>query len=64
MSNFIICGTREEAYKQASCYGNSYFTITREDIEALLAGKILACDVAGEYGVFISMDEENEHLYF
>ena len=59
MNVFIACGTKEEAYKYSSCYGNTYFTITREDIEALLAGKILAGDVAGEYGVFISMDKEN-----
>ena len=59
MNDFIVCSTKEEAYKYSSCYGNTYFTITREDIEALLAGKILTGDVAGEYGVFISMDEEN-----
>lgn len=59
MNDFIVCSTKEEAYKYSSCYGNTYFTITREDIEALLAGKILAGDVAGEYGVFISMDKEN-----
>lgn len=59
MNDFIVCMTKEEAYKYSSCYGNTYFTITREDIEALLAGKILAGDIAGEYGVFISMDKEN-----
>ena len=59
MKDFIVFSTKEEAYKYSSCYGNTYFTITREDIEALLAGKILAGDVAGEYGVFISMDKEN-----
>lgn len=59
MNDFIVCSTKEEAYKYSSCYGNTYFTITREDIEALLAGRILAGDVAGEYGVFISMDKEN-----
>lgn len=59
MNVFIVCSTKEEAYKYSSCYGNTYFIITREDIEALLAGKILAGDVAGEYGVFISMDKEN-----
>ena len=59
MNDFIVCSTKEEAYKYLSCYGNTYFTITREDIEALLAGKILAGYVAGEYGVFISMDKEN-----
>ena len=58
MNIFIACSTKEEAYKYQSCYGNTYFTITREDIEALLAGKILTGDVAGEYSVFIKMEEE------
>ena len=53
MNTFIICNTREEANMHTSCYGNTYFSVTREEIEALLAGKILAGDVGGEYGVFI-----------
>lgn len=57
MHNFIICNTREEADKYASCYGNTYFTITKEEIEALLAGKILVGDVAREYSAFIEMEE-------
>ena len=60
MNNFVICENRGDADKLASCYGNSYFIIAREDIEALLAGKILAGDVAGEYGLFISMDKEEK----
>ena len=58
MKNFIICNTMEEANKLRTKWGNSYFFITREEIEALLDGKILACRVAGEYGVFVKMDEE------
>lgn len=58
MNTFIICNTQEEANMHASCYGNTYFTITREEIEALLAGKVLAGDVDDEYGVFISLEEE------
>lgn len=57
MNTFVICNTQEEADTHASCYGNTYFTITREEIEALLVGKILAGDVADEYGVFISLEE-------
>lgn len=60
MSFFIVCDSREEARKHASCYGDTYFTITREDIEALLAGKILAGDVGGEYGLFIKMKENDQ----
>lgn len=57
MNIFTICDTREEANTYTSCYGNTYFIVTREEIEALLAGKILAGDVAGEYGLFIKMEE-------
>lgn len=59
MNDFIVCGTKEEAYKYSSCYGNVHFTFTREDIEALLAGKILAGDVDGKYGLFIKMEDNN-----
>lgn len=30
------------------------------DIEALLAGKILASNVGGEYGLFIKMEDDND----
>lgn len=60
MNTFIICNTQKEAITHASCYGNTYFTITKEDIEALLAGKILAGDVGYEYGVFIEMEDNND----
>lgn len=60
MRSFIICNTEEEANAHVSCYGNEYFIITREDIEALLAGKILAGDDGGEYGVFIMMEANND----
>lgn len=58
MHNFIICNTQEEANTHASCYGNTHFTIAKEEIEALLAGKILVGDIAGEYSVFIEMEEQ------
>lgn len=60
MNTFVICNTKEEANTHASCYGNTYFTITKEEIEALLAGKILAGDVGYEYGVFIEMEDEEQ----
>lgn len=61
MSVFTICNTAEEARKLRTEWGNSYFYITKEEIEALLAGKILASCVAGEYGLFIKMDEEEKN---
>lgn len=57
MNIFTICDTRKEADKLQTKWGNSYFLIMREDIEALLTGKILAGCVAGEYGLFIKMEE-------
>lgn len=56
MHNFVICDSREEAYKQGSCYEKLYFTITKEEIKALLAGKILVGDAAGEYSALIEME--------
>ena len=58
MHNFIICNTQEEANRYASCYGNTHFAITKEEMGALLVGKILVGDVAGEYSVFIEMEEQ------
>lgn len=55
MNIFTICDTREEADKLRTAWGNSYFLIMREDIEALLAGKILG----GEYGLFIKMEDDD-----
>lgn len=60
MRFFVICNTEEEAYAHVSCYGNEYFMITLEDIEALLAGKILASDDGGKYGVFVMMKASND----
>mgnify|MGYP006874318728 CR=1 FL=1 len=59
MNIFTICDTREEADKLRTAWGNSYFLIMREDIEALLAGKILGGDVGGEYGLFIKMEDDD-----
>lgn len=59
MNIFTTCDTREEADKLRTAWGNSYFLIMREDIEALLAGKILAGVVGGEYGLFIKMEDNN-----
>lgn len=60
MNFFVICNTQQEANAYASCYGNEYFVIAKEDIEALLAGKILAGDFGGEYGVFVIMGASND----
>lgn len=40
-----------------SGYGNSYFTLTRDEVMALLNGFVLADPDWDEYGTFISMEE-------
>ena len=57
MSNtFIICNNKEEVKSNESCWGNTTFELSIEDIVALLEGKILAGDT-GEYGIFIMMEK-------
>ena len=56
-STFIICNNEEEEVKSnESCWGNTTFELSIEDIMALLDRKTLACD-DGEYGIFIKMGE-------
>ena len=40
-----------------SIYGNSYFALTRDEVMALLDGKILGDPDFDEYGTFIRMEE-------
>ena len=57
MSNtFIICNNKKEVKSNESCWGNSTFELSIEDIVALLEGKTLAGD-NGEYGIFIMMEK-------
>lgn len=51
---FIICNNEEEVKSNKSCWGNTTFELSIEDIMALLNGKTLAGD-NGEYGIFIKM---------
>ena len=43
-----------------STYGNSYFTLTRDEVMALLDGKILGDPDFDEYGTFIRMEENHD----
>ena len=55
MSNtFVIFNNKEEVKSNESCWGNTTFELSTEDIVALLEGKTLAGD-NGEYGIFIMM---------
>ena len=51
---FIICNNEDEIKANESCWGNSAFELSIEDIVALLKGKTLAAD-NGEYGIFIKL---------
>lgn len=44
---------RCEMCSRQSLFGNSFFVLTKEDIESVLSGKILYS--LGEYGVFIGL---------
>ena len=45
MSNtFVICNNKEEVKSNESCWGNTTFELSTEDIVALLEGKTLAGD--------------------
>ena len=55
-NTFIICNNEEEIRSNTSCWGNTTFELSTEDIVALLEGKTLAGDT-GEYGIFIMMGE-------
>ena len=41
-----------------SCYGNHTFVLTKEEVSALLEGKVLGDPGFDEYGTFITMEKE------
>ena len=41
-----------------SCYGNYRFVLTKEEVFALLEGKVLGDPGFHEYGTFITMEKE------
>ena len=45
----------DEACRKGSIFGNYYFTITEEQLEALKDGKVLY--VVDEYGMFIALEK-------
>lgn len=59
-SNFsIIENTQEAQDEYGHNYGSDTYYISKEDIQALLDGKQLACDINGnEYSLFIALKEE------
>ena len=55
-NTFIICNNEEEIRSNTSCWGNTTFELSTENIVALLEGKTLAGNT-GEYEIFITMGE-------
>lgn len=54
---FSVCDIDESCQKE-SIFGNRYFKIGKEDIEALKEGKVLY--YVDEYGTFIALKEEGD----
>ena len=57
----IIENTREAQDEYGHNYGSDIYVMSKNDIQALLDGKQLACEINGnEYSLFIVLDEEGE----
>lgn len=53
----IIYNKNDDMSECKSAWGNETFVLTREEIMALLEGKVLVNDDFDEYGTFIMMEE-------
>lgn len=56
----VICNDLDDADQYASTWGNTTFELSKEEILALLEGKVLADPYPNEYGTFIKMEEDND----
>jgi hypothetical protein len=63
MGDFKIIENTFEAQEEFGfCYGAETFTITKDDIKALLEGKMLATTInCDEYSLFIELKKEKEN---
>ena len=59
-SDFTIIENTEEAQNEfGHNYGSETYSISKQDIEALLNGKQLACEInGGEYSLFIVLKKD------
>lgn len=55
-NTFTICNNEEEINSNISCWGNQWFELSVEDIDAILSGKTITAMVNDEYGIFIKME--------
>lgn len=44
----------------SSPYGNRFLFVTKEQVQALLDGKVLADDNFDEYGIFIELEHDEK----
>ena len=63
MSNFIIKNDNRNITEEEKLYGLEPKTITIEDIEALLKGKMLYGNINWEYAFTIKLDKDLYKLY-
>ena len=63
MSNFIIKNDNRNITEEEKLYGLEPKTITIEDIEALLEGKMLYGNINWEYAFTIKLDKDLYKLY-
>ncbi len=60
-NNIIICNSKKDVDKIDSEYwGSEFYTITKKDIEALMAGKTLAFIINEEYSGFVKVAENKD----
>lgn len=58
MSDFSVIDNNLEAMKDFGLqYGYEVFKITKNDIQALLDGKMLAGDYDSEYSIFVRLED-------
>lgn len=62
MSDFeVINNTNKARGEFGYCYGSENYTLSKNDIEALLNGKCLATTInCGEYSIFITLNKEEK----
>lgn len=56
----VICENLNDADQYASRWGNTTFELSKEEVSALLEGKVLADPDPDEYGTFIKMKENTD----
>lgn len=55
----IIEKTDEAKEQEGWLYGGKVYKMTKQELEALLAGKCLSTDVNDEYRIFIELEEND-----